>query len=206
MKPYSRLLGVFTVVLFMFSCKKELSQEVGNPIPVDSLYNWSFKDSGSVATDIKAGYTDTSFIRSEGDSMTFIYEGTSSDQNKGIVFQVAGRPLAVGLYSGEQVAFGYFQGSSLVYTNINANSDFALSITYLTQDSISATFSGHVQNSKGILIQLNEGYLRTRIGTPVEDTDSVGNLICSSIVVNGEMKPQIEVDISNYVDMEVHVT
>src|SRR6478735_11717528 len=137
MKPYSRFLSAFAIALFIFSCQKELSMEVGgNPISEDSVYNWSFKDSGSAATDIKAGYTDSTLVHTEGDNIqTFLYEGSSSDFNKGIVFQVVGQPLAVGLYSGEHVAFGYFQGSVLVYTNVGANSDFTLSITYLTPDS-----------------------------------------------------------------------
>ena len=85
----------------------------GNSISKYSVYNWSFKDSGSAATDIKAGYTDSTLVHTEGDNIqTFLYEGSSSDFNKGIVFQVVGQPLAVGLYSGEQVAFSYFRVQS----------------------------------------------------------------------------------------------
>jgi len=174
------------------------------PPPVDTLYNWSFSDSG--ATDAKSGLTDTAYIRTEGTIETFFYEGSSSDHNRGIVFQVAGEPLAAGTYSGDQVAFGYFEGSSLIYTNIGADADFSLVISHFTQDSISATFTGHVRNEAGDLIQLNGGYLRSRIGVAVGTTDSVGNLICSSITVNGDLKPGIAPDFNNYVDMQVHIT
>ncbi|HSB93652.1 MAG TPA: hypothetical protein VLC28_11055, partial [Flavitalea sp.] len=67
-------------------------------------------------------------------------------------------------------------------------------------------FSGHVRNESGTLIQLNGGYLNSRIGVAVGSTDSVGNLICSSIVVNGDLMPGIAPDFNNYVDMQVHVT
>src|SRR6478752_5775171 len=168
MKPYSRFIRVLAITLFIFSCQKELEEGGDNPMP-KSVYNWSFKDSRSTSIDIKVGYTDAANIRKEEDIQTFLYEGSSGDHNKGIVFQVTGQPLGVGVYSGEQVAFSYSLDSTLVYTNVGVNSDFNLTITYLTRDSISATFSGHVRNSDGSLMLLNDGFLQTRIGTPVED-------------------------------------
>jgi hypothetical protein len=210
MKFHFRCLCVLALTAFIFSCNKELSLEGGNvpndPTPIDTVYNWSFRDSGAAVTDKKAGFTDTAYIRTESGVQTFFYEGSSSDKSNGIVFQVAGQPLATGTYTGEQLAFGYFQGSALVYTNIGADSDFTLTVGYFSQDSISATFTGHVRDVSGSLIQLNDGYLRSRIGSASMNTDSVGNLICSSIVVNGEMKPNIATDFNNYVDMQVHIT
>jgi hypothetical protein len=210
MRLYSRFLSVLAITFLIFSCNKELSYEGGTgpiePPPVDTIYNWGFSDSGSAATDAKSGFTDTAYILTENNIENFFYEGSSSDHNRGIVFQVAGQPLAVGSYSGDQLAFGYFEGSSLIYTNIGADSDFTLVVSHLTQDSISATFTGHVRNEAGSLIQLNGGYLNSRIGVAVGNTDSVGNLICSSIEVNGDLKPGIAPDFNNYIDMQVHVT
>jgi len=209
MKFNFRSLFLFGITALVFSCNKELSLESGgapiDPVPVDTVYNWSFNDSGAVDADKKLGFTDTAYIRTEGSVQTFFYEGTSSDKTEGIVFQVAGQPLGTGTYSGDQLAFGYFQGSSLIYTNIGADSDFALTVTYFTQDSISATFTGHVRNESGTLIQLRDGYLRSRIGA-LAVTDSVGNLVCSSIMVSGDLKPNVSTDYNNYVDLQVHVT
>src|SRR5829696_8954478 len=99
MKLYFRFLSVLAITFIIFSCNKELSLENGGapiePPPVDTIYNWSFVDSGSAATDLKSGFTDTAYLRTEGDVQTFFYEGSSSDRNKGIVFQVAGQPLGV---------------------------------------------------------------------------------------------------------------
>lgn len=207
--PY-RWLCVLAITCVIFSCNKELSNEdVGGPVtppPPDTVFNWQFQDSGRAANDFISGFSDTAFLQTEGDLQALFFEGSTPDRTKGIVFQVIGQPLQVGDYSGEQVSFGYFDGSALVYTNIGASSDFLLKIRYLAQDSVSATFSGHVVDASGKMILLNNGFFNSRIGSVTQNNDSVGNLICSSIAVTGDLQPGVATDFSNYVDMQVHVT
>ena len=205
-----RRLCVVTLTLILFACNKELSMEGGDgnppPVPVDSLYQWRFKDSGATDAQFRQGFTDTAYVESEGTLSALFYEGSTADRTKGIVLQVINDPLGPGDYSGEQVSFGYFEGSSLVYTNIGANSDFTLKISVLTADSVAGTFSGHVLNSAGELKLIQSGSFQGKIGGTTQNNDSVGNLICSSLTLNGDYKPGIENDLNNYVDVQVHVT
>ena len=116
MSLYKTLLGFFAVAVVIISCKKELSNEEGNPDQeVDN--QWEFKQGDSTF----GGLTDTAFIQTVNTIQTISISGVQTNGSAGeITIQLAGTQIGAGAYGTEYVLFQYFQDGSLLYSSVPA--------------------------------------------------------------------------------------
>ena len=196
MSLYKTLLGFFAVAVVIISCKKELSNEEGNPDQeVDN--QWEFKQGDSTF----GGLTDTAFIQTVNTIQTISISGVQTNGSAGeITIQLAGTQIGAGAYGTEYVLFQYFQDGSLLYSSVpSQGSDFTLTITRIDSSYITGTFSGTVQDAQGNNYNIAEGKFSAPMGTSTDTEVPVesGQLtvwakgICSDggvieVSVNGE--------------------
>ncbi len=137
-------------LLFILSCNKEKSLEVGGALG-DAA--WEFKESG---VDFK-GKMDSAFIIPGGFDHLFL-EGTSNDGSGTFLLQISAPSITTGTYTGSGLLFQYIVGGNVYYESDPANAgQFTVVITQMDSVSVSGTFSGEVIDALGTKKTITNG-------------------------------------------------
>ena len=147
-----KALGFFVIpLLFILSCNKEKSLEVGGALGGAA---WEFKESG---VDFK-GVMDSAYLEVSGTLEALFLEGTSNDGSGIFLIQVVAADITTGTYTSPNLLFQYIVGGNVYYESDPANTgQFTITITNMDSVSISGTFSGEVIDALGAKKTITNG-------------------------------------------------
>jgi hypothetical protein len=200
----------FLVIVSIASCKKEYSLENGNLI--QSAGTWSFQEGGSQYT----GNVDSSFIEDAGGTKILTIEGKSSGGGENFsiaLFSTGSFQVGTYLASLSEVEFDYSTTAKTIYEGDFLTGEFTVTITSLSNNIISGTFSGSVEDSTGNTKQITLGTFTSSIdlgnnggGTGgAEGTLGVSAGACTPVNITGTYTQGIALS-SNTVEVEVNIT
>ncbi len=214
MKNLTSLLFLILVcsVLF-FSCKKEFSVEGG----LSSSGTWQFNDASKLYT----GNIDTAFIQATGTTKSLSLIGRSTDGQQNFLLHLyATDSFTVGTYKASlfQSDFQYFSASTFIYQADQFIGEFIVTVTALSNNTITGIFSGDAEDSTGTKKPLTLGKFTARINLSGNGTGggmgggtSAGTLAstagtCAPITNNGTYTQGIMFTSTNTVTVQVNVT
>lgn len=190
----SSLLGFLATILFLFSCKKEISVEDGK-IPGNTETTWKFSSDGTQYN----GDMDSAFTQSAGGYTVLSMIGTGADNQPGeLIIQIVGENISEAQYGSEQAAFQYSVNGQILYQKVPGQSgDFSVTITDLDSAFVSGTFSGVAYDTLGQQHTIIEGEFtapRSSVSGPDPSEDGQLTVWASELCTDGS---SIEILVNN---------
>jgi hypothetical protein len=159
------LMGLVAVTLFIFSCKKEHSDEDGK-VPGVIEANWKFSESGALFS----GNTDSAVIQSNGGFSTLTIVGSKTGEPNGeLVLQIVGTSIKAGTFSSQEVFFQYTENGALLFQSSPVEgSGFTIIISEIDSSNVTGTFSGTVKDGQGNDHEITDGTFTAQITSSEE--------------------------------------
>lgn len=196
---------IFTGIILLNSCTKEYSY-VSNGLKLPSG-NWEFKDSSKSYI----GTMDTAYISGNTGSKELHLIGTSAVGNEKFSIILYSDNFKAGTYKASlfQAAFTY-SGSKIIYRANQSTDEFIVTISTLTANFITGTFSGMALDSTNNSKKIFNGKFKSTFGGASSGPVSVGVLgdssgNCKSMQVNGIYKQGVASTAANTVQVQVTV-
>ncbi|MEP6584400.1 MAG: hypothetical protein ABJA90_09035 [Ginsengibacter sp.] len=206
MKTIKVAFYVFLSLIFLNSCQKEYSIELGGSvIPAGS---WEFKDGSKQFL----GNMDTAYIDSSGAIKELHLIGRSINGLETFHLHLYADNFQTGTYKASlfQSSFTYTVGSRQLYNASQLIGEFIVNVTSYGNNIIAGTFSGSALDSSGAVTQIAQGKftssLRISPGSAVSSGvlgNSSGN--CTPISLGGSYSPGIALTSTDTVQLQVTV-
>ncbi len=203
---------LLTIVVFV-SCKKELSYEGGKVDVTNGT--WQFQNGATQYI----GDIDSAYILEVNGAKVLILAGRSlsGQENFRITLNAADTFTTTSYVSSlSQSEFKYSTSSKTIFTGDFLGGEFTVNITSLSNNNITGTFYGVVQDSTRSQTQINLGTFTSSIdlssnGGGQVVTQSVGTLganadTCTTAIVSGIYTTGIPLSAANTVEVQVNVS
>lgn len=157
----SSLLGFLAIIVLLFSCKKEVSDEDGK-IPGQVEATWKFSSGGTQFS----GEMDSAFVQTAAgfSSLTMVGSRPAGEPGE-LVISIVGEEIGTGQYDGQNVSFVYAESGQIVYQRVPGQpGNFTVNITEKDSAHVSGTFSGTVYDTTGQPHEVVDGSFTARIG------------------------------------------
>ena len=210
MTPFMKTLRHFQYFLlaaFLLSaCAKEYSFET----PKDkAIGNWEFKQ----GTQEYAGNIDTAYIvETAGGTKQLVIAGNNLAGQERLRFNVyADDEIQQGNYLSDlmEVTMSYTAGGKVVYQAAQLTPSFKLTISSITNDIYTGTFSGPATDSTGNEIQITDGRFKFQLSksTSPESQGILGVTagVCEPATIQGEYVKDMDMTEANFVEVQVTV-
>ena len=201
------------IIAFLAACKKEFSLEDINIFVPGGT--WEFQEGGTQY----GGNVDSSFIEGTGATKSLTIEGKSlSGAENFSIILYATDSFTVGSYSASvsEAEFEYFTSSKTIFQGDFLTGEFTVNITSISNNTITGTFSGQVEDSTGNSKQITLGKFESTIdlsnngtGGTTTATGTLGAAAdtCTPITIAGTFTQGIALSAStNTVQVQVNIT
>jgi len=213
MKILKIVFFTFSIIAFSSSCKKEFSLENANIIVPGGT--WEFQESGTQYS----GNVDSSFIQGTGTKSLTITGKSSGGGEELLITLFATDSFKVGSYkaSVSEAEFEYFTSAKTIFEGDFLTGEFTIDITSLSNNTITGTFSGDVEDSTGTIKQITIGKFTSTIDLSKNVSDGTGAGTaqgtlgvsagaCTPVTLAGTFTQGIALSASNTVQVQVNVT
>ena len=152
-----KALGLLVLpVLFVLSCGKEKSLEIGGALPD---FAWEFKESGVIFK----GTLDSARIETNASFKQLLIEGDGTNGNDVFVLQIIAPDITTGTYN-VNLLFQYLVNGTPYYENDPTNAGaFTVVITKLDNGIITGTFTGEVIDALGAKKTITDGRFTSKL-------------------------------------------
>jgi hypothetical protein len=210
MKQIKNAFLFILTVIFINACQKEYSVEGnGQNVPIGA---WQF----SYDSALYSGNIDSAYIQSSASLNTSILHllGSSLDGSQNFNMELYADTIKTGTYKASlfQSTFLYTAGGTNIYQAGQLIGEFIVTVTTLTSNTISGTFSGSVLDSAGAVIQLTQGRFTSALGQGGTTGSTVSSGVlgsssgnCTSFVLGGTYAQGTPLTSSDTVQVQVTV-